>query len=123
MSRSGLHNAVQYRYTLFFDVRIKFCKDGELQIVHNNITYKDGRNQLNRFLAFADKAVDCYIRLILDICKAFAERNAEINAYKNYYRSAERVLDYGNTDSVPTLVYDRYLDAIASLDKYREDEP
>ena len=59
----------------------------------------------------------------LDICKAFAERNAEINAYRDYYRSAERVLYYGNTDSVPPLVYNHYLDAIRSLDKYREDEP
>ncbi len=58
-----------------FDVRVKFdtkrkVKFGELervQIVHNNITYKGGWSELNRFFAFV--ADDCWVRLILDIRK------------------------------------------------------
>ena len=73
----------------FFDVRIKFCKDGELQIVHNNITYKDGHNQLNRFLAFADKAGDCYIRLILDIRKKPKDAEARLDLFKKRIKYIE----------------------------------
>lgn len=58
-----------------------------------------------------------------DIARAFASRNAEIRAYRDYYRSAERVLYHSNSDSVPPSVYNRYLDALSALDKYREGEP
>lgn len=70
----------------FFDVRIKFRKDGELQIVHNNITYKDGRNQLNRFLAFADKAGDCYIRVILDIRKKPKDAEVRLGLFRKWVK-------------------------------------
>lgn len=58
-----------------------------------------------------------------EIAQAFASRNAQIRAYRTYYRCAEQVLYHSNSDSVPPSVYDSYLDALSALDKYREDEP
>lgn len=58
-----------------------------------------------------------------EIAQAFASRNAQIRAYRTYYRCAEQVLYHSNSDSVPPSVYDRYLDALSALDKYREGEP
>lgn len=60
---------------------------------------------------------------ICDLFQTIAQRNAEISAYRNYYRSVERVLYHAHTDSVSPVVYNRYLDAVSALDKYREDEP
>lgn len=58
-----------------FDVRVKFDTKKKVnfhelervQIVHNNITYQGGWNELNRFFTFV--ADDCWVRLILDIRK------------------------------------------------------
>lgn len=47
----------------------------------------------------------------------------EIEAYRNYYQQAEAILYYANTDSVPPCEYNRYLNAVAGVAVWQEDEP
>ncbi len=47
----------------------------------------------------------------------------ELKAYKVYYREAENVLYQANTDSVPCTIYNRYLNAVAGVAAWQEDEP
>ena len=51
------------------------------------------------------------------------EMRQELRAYRQYYISTERMLFHADTDSVPTLEYNQYLNAVAGVNIYKEDEP
>ncbi len=51
------------------------------------------------------------------------EMRQELRAYRQYYTSTERMLFHADTDSVPTLEYNQYLNAVAGVNVYRKDEP
>ncbi len=46
-----------------------------------------------------------------------------LRAYRQYYTATERMLFHADTDSVPTLEYNQYLNAVAGVNIYKEDEP
>lgn len=51
------------------------------------------------------------------------EMQQELSAYRQYYTVTERMLFHADTDSVPTLEYNQYLNAVAGVNVYRKDEP
>lgn len=50
------------------------------------------------------------------------EYRNELDAYRNYYMNVEHVLFYSNSNSVPTDVYNQYLNALTDVQQYRMDE-
>ncbi len=66
-----------------FDVHIKFEKNQPV-IVHNNVTYKGGKEILTQMLGFFNNMGDCHIRWGLDIRKKPKDANNQVTLFKKY---------------------------------------
>lgn len=73
-------------------------------------------------LGFALGVIGLIMTCILDKIDKM-EMRQELRAYRLYYTTAEQVLFDANTDSVPMTEYNKYLNAVAGVNIYREDEP
>lgn len=73
-------------------------------------------------LGFALGVIGFIITCIFDKLDKI-EMRQELRAYRLYYNSAEQILFYSNTDSVPATEYNQYINAVAGVNIYREDEP
>lgn len=74
-----------------FDIRVRFDKNDRIQIIHNNILYKKGESELNKFLDFAaDK--DIYIRLLLDIRSKPKDADRQVELFKELIDSIQNKL-------------------------------
>lgn len=74
------------------------------------------------FLGFALGVIGLITTCIFDKLDKM-EMQQELSAYRQYYTVTERMLFHADTDSVPTLEYNQYLNAVAGVNVYRKDEP
>lgn len=69
--------------TRCFDIHIKFERSQPV-IVHNNVTYKGGREMLEQMLGYFNNMKDCCIRWGLDIRKKPKDADNQITLFKTF---------------------------------------
>lgn len=80
------------------------------------------KSTILEFLGLALGVIGLLITCLFDKLEKM-EMRQELRAYRQYYTSTERMLFHADTDSVPTLEYNQYLNAVAGVNIYKEDEP
>lgn len=72
-----------------FDLRVKFDKDGTLQIAHGSAVYKYSDKDLYKDLDFINDKGDCYVRVLHEIRHKKEHTDASIEDFSNFCKYLE----------------------------------